>query len=810
MAVVDTLEIQIVDNAKEAASNMDRLAQSMNRVGKAKSAPQALREVADETVHVAEGTRQSSERLGTLTERLKAVSNAFKNSFGKGAAESSKKMNSLSASFGRFLRYRAFSTGFRILSTAISEGTSNLYQWSKAVGGTFAKSMDLGAATSLKLKNSLAAALSPVISSLISLFAQLGSVIVWVLNLFNQFFSWLGGSKTYLAATDAAKDYTQAAGGAAAANKDLMTSFDELNVLQQPSGGGGGGAGIDPSKWFEKKDIVWWQAVLGGLATALAGFKIASSFLDDVRKLKDFFSNIKNSLDGIKASDISSKANDLSSVGDAAKSAADNLGDASDAISGIKDAVDVASGAKDAAKTLIDDVLGGIGSKAKLLLATLPAAIALIGGLSKLLSSGGENGNSSSNKTSGLSDNMKDLNDKANALQDELSTINTSLSDINESASASSKKYSDLFADLANRLEKTLKRLLASALSTVSDIYRDIAKLSALTQGEMLSIENAATRCADRVKAAALTCSNAVISTARSSSVACVSACGEVMSACENAFNAIRSGAISCTDAIRSASSSLAASCISDVGSVATASSSACVSIRSESISSLDAIRSSAYSLAMSCVSLSGSVASATGSVFNAIRSGAASAVAAAKSSLDAFIAEYNGKVITMTVRIVQNVSSVHGGGDSRSFDGTSDSAHGGGSARSFGDSSSKNWADNLWDKMYDIGNKVSNFFTHKASGGIVPSGQMFIARESGPELVGTMGGHTAVANNQQIVAGIYEGVKAAMQDAGSSNSGGTMSVNVYLDGKQITAAVEKRQRERGATIYPGGVLSGV
>ena len=96
------------------------------------------------------------------------------------------------------------------------------------------------------------------------------------------------------------------------------------------------------------------------------------------------------------------------------------------------------------------------------------------------------------------------------------------------------------------------------------------------------------------------------------------------------------------------------------------------------------------------------------------------------------------------------------------------------------------------------------------ASGGIVPSGQMFIAREAGPELVGTMGGHTAVANNQQIITGIYEGVKAAMQDAGSSNSGGTMSVNVYLDGKQITAAVEKRQRERGATIYPGGVLSGV
>ena len=49
------------------------------------------------------------------------------------------------------------------------------------------------------------------------------------------------------------------------------------------------------------------------------------------------------------------------------------------------------------------------------------------------------------------------------------------------------------------------------------------------------------------------------------------------------------------------------------------------------------------------------------------------------------------------------------------------------------------------------------------AMGGILPnSGQLFIAREAGPELVGTMGGNTAVANNDQIVAGIQSGVAQA------------------------------------------------
>jgi hypothetical protein len=48
------------------------------------------------------------------------------------------------------------------------------------------------------------------------------------------------------------------------------------------------------------------------------------------------------------------------------------------------------------------------------------------------------------------------------------------------------------------------------------------------------------------------------------------------------------------------------------------------------------------------------------------------------------------------------------------------------------------------------------------ASGGFIDQGQIFLAREAGPEMVGTMHGHTAVANNDQIVTGISEGVSNA------------------------------------------------
>lgn len=95
------------------------------------------------------------------------------------------------------------------------------------------------------------------------------------------------------------------------------------------------------------------------------------------------------------------------------------------------------------------------------------------------------------------------------------------------------------------------------------------------------------------------------------------------------------------------------------------------------------------------------------------------------------------------------------------------------------------------------------------ASGGYPNTGELFLAREAGPELVGSIRGRSAVANNDQIVEGIRQGVYEAVSAAQNGNQGGAVEVKLYIDGRQVAASVEKAQRERGATIYPGGVLSG-
>lgn len=72
------------------------------------------------------------------------------------------------------------------------------------------------------------------------------------------------------------------------------------------------------------------------------------------------------------------------------------------------------------------------------------------------------------------------------------------------------------------------------------------------------------------------------------------------------------------------------------------------------------------------------------------------------------------------------------------------------------------------------------------ANGGMPRSGQMFIAREDGmPELVGSFGGYSGVANNDMIIKAmreaIYDGTRAANASGGTnSNSGGTVNFNNY------------------------------
>ena len=95
-----------------------------------------------------------------------------------------------------------------------------------------------------------------------------------------------------------------------------------------------------------------------------------------------------------------------------------------------------------------------------------------------------------------------------------------------------------------------------------------------------------------------------------------------------------------------------------------------------------------------------------------------------------------------------------------------------------------------------------------KANGGFVDSGQLFIAREAGPEMVGTIGRRTAVANNDQIVEGISDGVYAAVVAAlRDSNYGDSAPFVIELDSDPIYKGVVNRARREFARTGQTGLV---
>ena len=90
------------------------------------------------------------------------------------------------------------------------------------------------------------------------------------------------------------------------------------------------------------------------------------------------------------------------------------------------------------------------------------------------------------------------------------------------------------------------------------------------------------------------------------------------------------------------------------------------------------------------------------------------------------------------------------------------------------------------------------------ATGGFPPVGQLFIARESAPEMVGTLGGRPAVANNDQITDGIYRAVLQAQRDAGNNhNDSGDLYITIQnQDGTKTEKVIKDYKKNQ---IFSGG-----
>lgn len=304
---------------------------------------------------ILESLIKNAEQLDTVEKPLASITAKFGElkAKAKGAAKSIKDLSKqmgksfknsvlgetigkVAGSLERILRYRTVNEFLKQIAKAFSEGVNNLYQYSKAVGTDFASSMD-SAATSLQyFRNSVGAMTAPILNALIPVFDSLIDRIVEGVNWLNQLVAKMTGASSWTKAIRQQKEYAEAAKDSAAAQKQLLAGFDELNVISS-TGSSSGKTTPDYSGMFEEVSMEnisssvteWSDRLLSTWATikeyateivaALLGIKVSELFgggFGTSATLAISFAGLAFEFDGIKnlASGEVTKENILKAV----------------------------------------------------------------------------------------------------------------------------------------------------------------------------------------------------------------------------------------------------------------------------------------------------------------------------------------------------------------------------------------------------------------------------------------------------------------------------------------------------------------
>lgn len=252
------------------------------------------------------GMKKFSLQATKVATVFKAIGNQFK-SLKKSFFGSQSLFDKFSGMLSRILRYRILSGILNQITDGLKEGINNLYQYSKIVGTNFAVSMD-NAATSLQyFRNSLGAVAAPVINALIPYFDALTDKIVEGINWLNQFIAKLSGASSWTKAIRQQKEYAEAADETAAANRRALASFDELNVVGSGNLFGTSLNTPDYSGMFEEVSIneisesASWLAdhfedileIAKDIGIAILAWKISSSLFTEIQKLGGHINALK-------------------------------------------------------------------------------------------------------------------------------------------------------------------------------------------------------------------------------------------------------------------------------------------------------------------------------------------------------------------------------------------------------------------------------------------------------------------------------------------------------------------------------------
>ncbi len=173
-----------------------------------------------------------------------------------------------------------------MITQGLSEGLQNVAKYNNET----ADSMNKLSTMSLYLKNSIGAALYPVIVAITPALEAMTNAIIRALNAFNQFIAAWNGSTSFIKANKVLKEYGETAKSTANKVKRSFAGFDEITVIGQNNGGSSSST-PDYSSMFEtvpvsdesaavvenlKANLDNIKAILGAAALAVGAILVFS------------------------------------------------------------------------------------------------------------------------------------------------------------------------------------------------------------------------------------------------------------------------------------------------------------------------------------------------------------------------------------------------------------------------------------------------------------------------------------------------------------------------------------------------------
>lgn len=760
--------------------------------------------------------RNAEKSAKSFEEQIEKVKDEMKNLNKSGLTKS---FENFGSSLKRIALYRIVRTLVAQIGSAIKEGIGNLVQYSEQANDAMSK---LKSSTQ-QLKNAFGAALMPVLIAITPIIVDICDLISNLLNSFAAVSALIGGDKTYTKAIKGNLDY------AASLKKvqNAQLGIDELNVIGENNQN-------NPASLFENVELTSGEIAssiaritleIGALIAVLAIFKgkeFAAVFSKLGKGVKDFLGKMKN------MSNVKKGATSIALL-------------ASEAYVCYNAFYDMFTGSKSVGEGLLALIpimaivgiamyamWGPIGIAIAAVVAVISGVVAGIKAVSKAAK---DRSMAKFWKTSGIAiaDAAKSVNTYFKALGlDEQAEWNQSLNDTNETLVDAVRNYDILYTILSNRDELDSSDIedLSAAFNELADAATAVNKaaigslMSSIRTGIEMNITPELTQKLDGLITSLETAQDLI-----NVKVAGIkgeyqkllneitNSGGKITEEQRNMLNKLRSEIATFTLSDNTASEHWRESLreLSNAGITAGSSreevESNVKNLNTERSSYLETLKTNYASSVGTLRQLVDLDKTQFGGALGLYEEGK---TFEENSNYKALLESYNAQIKEVN----------------KQFDSVLD-----GIIKSFQDTMSENpqkWYNDAFAWLYDweyYGKKEAykeqasllDWIKNQkgyATGGFPEDDSLIYVNPY--EIVGKMSnGKNVVANNEQIIEGIKQGVYEAVSAAnqtGNGNGNSDFEIKVYLDGKEITASVEKNQKMRGVgqSIYKGGVLHGI